>query len=113
MSHSLYSIIVPLVSLLLGGLQLTAAVFLLRERGSGPWLMLIGGSISVVLTVALQILPLVLSPNNMPTYLVISAFATLGSLLFGIGLLLHALQRRALGHRIAELEAILAATHGK
>jgi len=74
---------------------------------------LIGGSISVVVPVALQILSRVLSPNNMPTYMVISAFATLGSLLFGIGLLLHALQRRALGNRIAELEAILVATHGE
>ncbi len=36
---------------------------------------------------------------------------TLGSLLFGIGLLLHALHRRAQGNRIAELEAILAAHH--
>ena len=113
MSHSFYFIIEPLISLLLGGLQITAAVLLLRERGCGPWLMLIGGGISVVLPVALQILSRVLSPNNMPIYMVISAFGTLGSLLFGIGLLLHALQRRALGNRIADLEAILAARHGE
>ena len=114
MSYSLSYFIGPLISLLLGGLQITAAVLLLRERGSGPWLMLVGGMISMVGHAAL---PIVVTDLNFKgpywTVTVLSSLGTLGSLLFGIGLLLHALQRRALGNRIAELEAILAARHGE
>jgi hypothetical protein len=114
MSYSLYTWIWPLTALLFGGLQITAATLLLRERGSGPWLMLIGGGMTLTIHVAV---PLVSrfqnSFNSYPAIFVLTAFATLGSLLFGIGLLLHALQRRGLGNRIAELEAILAARHGE
>ena len=114
MSYSLSYLIWPLLSLLLGGLQITAAVFLLRERGWGPWLMLIGSGIAVGGSVAFRIMVLVMtSSNKVQVYTAVSSLTTLGSLLFGIGLLLHALQRRAQGNRIAELEAILAATHGE
>ena len=113
MSYSLYSLVWPLFALLLGGLQITAAALLLRERGSGPWLMLIGGVISTIVNCALPII--VIFFNSGGPYPIVStimrslsSFSTLGSLLFGIGLLLHALRRRALGNRIAELEAILA-----
>ena len=109
MSYSIYSFIWPLVGLLFGGLEITAAVFLLRERGGGPWLMLIGSGIAVVGRVAIPfMLPVINPSDHFLTYTAVSSFATLGSLTFGIGLLLHALQRRALGNRIAELEAILA-----
>lgn len=115
MTYSLASIIWPLTALLIGGLQITAAALLLRERGNGPWLMLIGGVISVLGRLgqfAIQIVGTALASDfSYSTILSLSSFSTLGTLLFSIGLLLHALRRRALGSRIAELEAILAATH--
>lgn len=114
MSYSLYSYIWPLISLLLGGLQITSAVILLRERGYGPWLMLVGSGITVVANVAVRIMMLVMSSSNkFQTFTAVSSFSILGSLLFGIGLLLHALQRRGQGNRIAELEAILASRLGE
>lgn len=113
MSYSLYTFFWPLFSLLLGGLQITAAVLLLRERGSGPWLMLIGSVISTVGNVAIQIFPTLISDGPYATLRALYSFITFGSLSFAIGLLLHTLRRRALGNRIAELEAILAATHGE
>ncbi len=116
MSYSLYSFIWPLIALLFGGLQITAAALLLRERGSGSWLMLIGGIVSVVGHVAIPIIVFFFNsggsdPIVSTLFVVLPSFATLGSLIFAIGLLLHALRRRALGSRIAELESILAATH--
>lgn len=114
MSTTLHSLIWPLLALLLGGLQITAAALLLRERGSGPWLMMIGGVIGLVGHIAILITSrLPSSYNTLPTLLALSSFVSLGSLLFGIGLLLHVLRRRALGNRIAELEAILAARMGE
>ncbi|MES2921518.1 MAG: hypothetical protein V4819_08230 [Verrucomicrobiota bacterium] len=113
MSYNLYAVYIwPLIALLIGGLQITAAVLLLREHGSGPWLMLIGGGMTVTGHVAIAVARFGSSFNAYPAIRALGSFATLGSLLFGIGLLLHALRRRALGNRIAELEAILAAHLG-
>jgi hypothetical protein len=114
MSYSLYSYIWPLIALVLGALQITAAVLLLPERGSGPWMMLIGGGMTVTVHIAEPLLARLQSSSNPYSAIyALTSFATLGSLLFGVGLLLHALQRRAQGNRIAELEAILAAHLGE
>lgn len=115
MSHSIplvsYLWLWLLISILLAGLQITAAVLLLRERGAGPWLMLCGGVISVLGPSVSAIGSLMGGQSSEPMVITTSSLRIFGSLLFGIGLLLHALHRRAQGNRIAELEAILAARH--
>jgi hypothetical protein len=101
-------------ALLFGGLQITASILLLRERGIGPWLMLIGAVISVGGHVASQVFVVFFLNSGRlgigsrgQILSVISGFSALGSLLFVGGLLLFALTRRSLAQRIAELESIL------
>ena len=101
----------PLLSLLFGALQVTAAILLLRERGMGPWMMLCGSVIGLIGSVGssgFSILSRLYSIMEVGNIMILLSFVSaFGHLLFTIGLLLYALQRRALANRITELEAIL------
>ncbi len=99
-----------LFTLLIGATQITAAILLLRERHMGPWMMLIGGIIALIGSVGNQLLWLFRLTSTGSSVAIVnatSAFSALGHLAFAIGLLLHALRRRALAIRIVQLEAIL------
>lgn len=110
-SFSFLSLAWPLLAILLGSLEISIAVLLLREKGPGPKLML-GGAIMGLLG-NLSKLGAMFMMNQSGNFSEAAYAATwsltaLGSLLFTIGLLLFTLHRRALTNRITELEAILA-----
>lgn len=99
-----------LSSLLLVCLQIASAVILLKERHVAPWLMLAGSGMALIgQTGSLLVQAFLMGSGRfrMEYVMATSAFATLGHLLFCIGLLLHALHQRAKADRIAQLEAIL------
>lgn len=99
-----------LSSLLLTSLQIASAVILLKERHVAPWLMLAGSAMALIgQTGSLVIQAFLMGSGHLQIQYMIatSSFATLGHLLFCIGLLLHALHQRAKADRIAQLEAIL------
>lgn len=99
------------MAFVVGALNITSAVILLRDRHVGPWLMLAGSGIALVGQVASTLCQIFLiRPGNFKIewFTAIGAFSALGTLLFAIGLLLHALHQRGKANRIAELEAILA-----
>lgn len=124
-ASSLMMYLWPLLSLMIGALQVTAAIVLLRERGMAPWMMLIGSVIGVVSGVGSSVFAVVLS-RQVPTgvgsiLMAMSAFAWGGHLLFSIGLLLYALQRRLLAgkgrrigshHRLTPPSLRHSSTHG-
>lgn len=102
-------------------LQVLAAILLLRERGVSASIMLAG---SILYAVAVLGSRLVLVLNNagifelnpasmMRNFNVLNTVSALGGLLFVAGLILHALRRRALTTRIAELEQIIAAQNSR
>lgn len=106
-------------AILVGLIQITAAVvFLLqRQKSAGPWIMLAGAILSLIGIAVPQAIYLYttaatvsdLSPQ-VESVMYLTVWNWLGisaSLLFAIGLLLTAVQRRALPSRIAELEALL------
>lgn len=99
-------------------LQITAAVFLLKERHMGALLMLVGGIVMLLGQLGNFALSFALmmgrfgSPNTL-VFTAVSAVAGLGCLLFAIGLLLHALRQRSKANRIAELEAIIASMQNR
>lgn len=109
-----------LLSLVIIGLNITSAVLLLREKHAGTWLMLAGGGVSLLGTLVHFVVQMmmVLQPQRMMVELAIKwltpagALASLGSLVFAIGLLMHALRERGKASRIAELEAILQSRQG-
>ena len=112
MSYSLLSIVPWLLSgLLVGGLNIATAVILLRERHTGPWLMLAGSAITLMgqaSVIVFQFFVIRSRPGlNLQWMLASSAFSALGALLFAIGLLLFALHLRGRANRVAELEQIL------
>jgi len=85
-------------SLLHGGLLVAAAILLLKERSIGPLLMLIGGTISLLLGTGAQSLAL-FQKYELVAFL---GFVNgLGALLFAVGLLIYALNRRGLTKRLA------------
>jgi hypothetical protein len=96
-------------TLLLSAAQIVAAVLLLRDRGAGPLMMLIGSVMSLIGGCASHLVWIVLH-RPFETLRVVGSVASgiggLGSLLFVAGLLIFALQRRALQARIAELERV-------
>ncbi|RYD37333.1 MAG: hypothetical protein EOP87_03730 [Verrucomicrobiaceae bacterium] len=105
------SLILPALTILFGALEIIVAVLLLREEGPGPKIMLAGAITSLLGNLAGVASMLMLNQSvnfGEAVYIAMSALTALGSLLFIGGLLLHALKRRALTRRIAELEAILA-----
>lgn len=109
---SLFSLVWPMLALLLGALEIGISLMLLKEEGVGPKLML-GGAVAGLLgnlgSFAVPFLWEWLVGNNpveLP-YVVMWSLTGLGSTLFTLGLLLYVLRRRALATRIAELEAIL------
>lgn len=115
MSSALTFIPWILISVVIGALNITSAIYLLRERHMGPMLMLAGSGIALLGQLG-QIAGTVVMlfgyrsafiTNSTMSMLAVSALATLGTLLFSIGLLLHALHQRGKANRIAELEAIL------
>lgn len=111
-SLSFLTIIWSLLALLLGAMQITIAILLLKEKGAGPKLMLAGAVASILGNVgsaSMSFLADLLNSGDsaMALYWIVSAVSALGALLFTIGLLLNVLRRRALTTRIAELEAIL------
>ena len=105
-----------LISLVLAALHITSAVILLRERHSGPWLMLAGSATALLGQIASMVVAIVLmrTHSGSPPFACITAassLAYLGALVFAIGLLLHALRQRGKANRTAELEAILNSRH--
>jgi hypothetical protein len=111
-SLALFSAIWSVLALLLGAMEITIAVMLLKEKGAGPKLMLAGavaGIVGNLGSAAINFVADVLGAGDSPYtfYGIVWAVSALGSLLFTVGLLLHVLHRRALATRIAELEAIL------
>ncbi len=92
-------------------LEVIAAVFLIKERARGTWIMLGGGVVSMAGQVSYWVAPLYLrylgSSPPLQFFYLSSAVIALGALIFGIGLFLYALHRRGQGSRVAELEAIL------
>jgi hypothetical protein len=112
MNHSIFFML-PwfLATFVIGGMYITAAVLLLKERHFSAWLMLAGSCIALIGQMGPMFFRFVMvsSANFKPEHLLaISAFGSLGALLFAIGLLLHALHQRSKSNRIQELEAILA-----
>lgn len=111
MSFSILTILPWLFSsLLIGGLHVTSAAILLRERHTGPWLMLAGSAIALVGQTSAKVMQFFLDRRSDLDFKLIfasTALATLGALMFAIGLLLYALHQRGKANRIAELEAIL------
>ena len=115
MSSSLTFIPWFLISIAVGALNITSAIYLLRERHTGPMLMLAGSGIALLGQLG-QITGTAIAlfghrsgflASPVMSVLAISALSALGSLLFAIGLLLHAVHQRGKADRIAELEAIL------
>ncbi|RYD48100.1 MAG: hypothetical protein EOP85_04240 [Verrucomicrobiaceae bacterium] len=110
-SLSIMSVVWPILALLLGAMQITASIILLKEKGPGPLMMLVGSVVSVLGSIALPLLSFLMNylnaDFNEPAYMAIWSLSILGSLIFSIGLLLFALRRRAMTVRIAELEAII------
>jgi hypothetical protein len=113
---SYYSIlsIIPwfLVSFIITALHIAAAVILLKERHSGPILMLVGSAITLLGQIGGAVVQVFLMrtnfrPESYQWITATSALSSLGALLFAIGLLLHALRQRGKANRIAELEMIL------
>lgn len=110
--YSLFSLVWPVLALLLGALEISIAVMLLKEEGAGPKLML-GGAVAGLLGnlssfAAPFLWEFFTSRNPVETlYTATWALTALGATLFTTGLLLYVLRRRALATRIAELEAIL------
>lgn len=103
------------------GLQVLAAILLLRERGVAVSILL-AGSILNGITVLGSRLILVLSnagifelnpTTMMRNFTLLNSVSALGGLLFVVGLMLYALRRRALTARIAELEQIIAAQNSR
>jgi hypothetical protein len=116
MNFSLLSFVWLAFGLLVGALHILAAVLLLRDRGPGPWMMLAGGVISLCGSVASQAYNIFRIGSwypsgdpelHMRVISALSGFSALGSLLFCVGLVLFALNRRALARRVEELESIL------
>lgn len=103
-----------LMSVLIIGLNIASAVLLLKEKHAGTWLMLVGGIVSLLGVLGNFAVQLMMFFRSGDIELAVrwltpmGALSGLGSLLFAIGLLLHALRERGKASRIAELEAILA-----
>jgi len=111
MSYSLLTL-VPwfLISVIIIALHVISALILLKERHAGPMLMLAGSAISLlgqISSMVVQVFMMRGGPPNIKWLTATSSGASLGAILFSIGLLLHALHQRAKANRIAELEAIL------
>jgi len=110
-----------LTAVFISALSITASVLFLRERSTGPWLMLVG---SIIFAVCL--LPKVIyvsisffgvATNEMLEgvmyFTIWNWLAISGSMLFTLGLLLTALRRRGLSKRITELEMLLEARQNR
>ncbi|MEO5912784.1 MAG: hypothetical protein ABIS50_01015 [Luteolibacter sp.] len=109
MPSSAYLSLSSVVGLLSMAIQIAACVLLLRERSAATWMMIVGTVISTLGKLgSLTSLVTWWRMTGQGYYTIVYATVSFGSLLFLAGLLLYAMQRRALAHRIAELEAILA-----
>ena len=110
-----------LASFLAVVMYIASSVLLLRERASGPWLMLAGSALSVVgmlASLALQIYVTRVSVTWVRDFydnaiLAVASLSSLGALLFAIGLLLHALRQKTKANRVAELEGIIASLQNR
>ena len=106
-----------LVSIVIVAISMVASVMFLREKGLGPWIMLAGSSLSLIGILPQALYQLVgyyahkgYEPpevSGVMYYTLWNWLPGVAGLLFTVGLLLTALQRRGLARRIAELESIL------
>lgn len=120
MSYSLLTM-VPwiLVSIIVTALNVISAVVLLRERHLGAWLMLAGSATYLLGQFGSFVVQIAfmtgnrLAVGNMQFMMAFPAVSALGSLLFAVGVLLHALHQRAKANRITELEAIIASLQNR
>lgn len=111
-SYSTLLIVFSLVSgLLISGLNITAAICLMKEKHIGVILMLVGGVIALIMQIVSYVMPYFFKYSHPfdfnSVWLVQISLSFIGPLIFSIGLLLHALHQRGKANRIAELEAIL------
>lgn len=108
--YSLMSYLLPMLAILLGALEIWIALLLWREKGPGPKVMLAGALMGILGNLSGPVVLFLASPGkfNEAAYTAAWSLATLGAMMFTIGLLLHALHRRSLSSRIRELETILA-----
>lgn len=101
-------------ALVIGAIEITASILLVRERNPGPWIMLAGAILSLVAHVATQVVVFTMNQGGnvgggsfSSIMSALTAASVLGTLLFVTGLLFFAFSRRALAARVAELESIL------
>lgn len=108
----------PAFLLLIGILEIVLAVILIRRRDFMGWLLLAGALLHTLAQLGIhwlfQLYNNTISSLNSPpeTFLLIQILGPIsafGGLLFFAGILIHALKRRALHKRLAELEQVLAA----
>jgi hypothetical protein len=107
------------VLLLAVGGAVGASVVFLREKGAGPKIMLVGSLLSLVGMIPQGLSQLIdyradkgVEPLELPQlvyYTFWNWLPTASALVFAVGLLMTALQRRSLAKRIGELETILSA----
>ncbi len=115
MSAAPFQILFIVVGELLVSVTMIAApILLMRERRVNSWIMLVGSALSVTGNVGGPFLKDQLFRSIRDDQwiadnvaLASNRLVPLGSLIFAIGLLLHALHRRRLTARIVELEMIL------
>lgn len=100
-----------LTAFVIGAMHITSAVILLRQRHISAWLMLAGSCIALIGETGVMVFQYLMASSGnfkIENLVAITTFASLGTLLFAIGLLLHALHLRSKSNRIQELEAIIA-----
>lgn len=109
MSYEIVPIIHMLISVICFAAQITAALYLLPDKGSGPWLVLVGSVVTMIGMVGAWFVPY-FSPGPLNlTYINLMAPVVVicGSLISCSGWLMYALHRRGQRNRVAELEAII------
>jgi hypothetical protein len=106
------------VALIGGALQITAAALLLRHRGMGPWIMMITGCLSLLLSIAHHSLLFIGNArqlwgqdNPIPFHNIMQSLGFANSfmwILFSAGLLVTAISLRGVSARLADIENIVA-----
>lgn len=104
------------VTLLTGGLQITAAVLFLRHRGAGPWMMLGGASLAVLIGIGHHSILFIANARNLwddaggislhQVLTTVSLAGTFAHVLFAVGLVITAIRLRGISLHVENLESI-------
>jgi uncharacterized membrane protein YuzA (DUF378 family) len=110
--YSLFSIFQTLGGVIAWGLFLVAAWQLRRAKSAGAVMMLIGASLQVFwalcsLTDFLVVRSLGFGQGTAFVLIIFAIAGTAGTVLFALGLIIHALRQQATVRRLEELERIL------